>query len=344
MPACVTMRAGGRLARCLQCCGTPQALVSQSRCMALISELSYPTKWYGKVVTATLTVLVFALLGAVTIAAFLVYHIVFPAHSRSDIDTKDFPGRPDIVSFTVPDVGSREGWFFPGLRGAPTIILCHGYQSQRGELLTLVTALQDHQYNVFAFDFAAHGSSSGYSTLGYRETDELRAAIAALARRDDVDRTRFGLWGTDIGAYAAIAAAEADPRVRALVADSVYDQPAEMARLQVERSGLGNLPLTQRLARVGFLWLNRPYRHEPPLSQRLSRLEGVAKLYISASDDPELARSTGELFLHSPPPREQVILAKGNYSGMMDDEKRSYENRIVSFFLVDLPPSRPLRR
>lgn len=307
--------------------------------MARISEFRYSTKWYGKVINATLTLVVFALLAAVTISSFLVYRIVSPAQSRSDINTRGFPGHPDVFSFSVPGVGGREGWFFPGLRTAPTVILCHGYQSHRGELLTLVTALQDHQYNVLVFDFAAHGASSGHTTLGYRETLELRAAIDAVARRDDVDRSRFGLWGANIGGYAVIAAAAVEPRVRAVVADSVYDEPAEMVGLQVERSGLGGLPLVERLARQGFTWLNHSYQHESSLSQLVPRLAGVAKLFISSSDEPELARSTRELFVRSPEPREQVILARGNYAGMLDDEKRRYENRIVSFFLLHLPPS-----
>jgi hypothetical protein len=40
----------------------------------------------------------------------------------------------------------------------------------------------------------------------------------------------------------------------------------------------------------------------------------------------------------SPPPHELVVLPNGNYAGMLDDDKRNYENRIVSFFLVNLPP------
>ncbi len=57
-----------------------------------------------------------------------------------------------------------------------------------------------------------------------------------------------------------------------------------------------------------------------------------------------LAQSTRELFLRSPEPREQVILPKRNYAAMLEDEKRSYENRLVSFFLLNLSPSaRPHR-
>ena len=48
--------------------------------------------------------------------------------------------------------------------------------------------------------------------------------------------------------------------------------------------------------------------------------------------------------MQSPQPKEEAVLAHGNYAGMLDEEKRTYENRIVSFFLSNLPPevrSRP---
>jgi hypothetical protein len=40
----------------------------------------------------------------------------------------------------------------------------------------------------------------------------------------------------------------------------------------------------------------------------------------------------------SPNPKEEALLAQGNYVGMIDEEKRTYENRIISFFLLNLPP------
>jgi pimeloyl-ACP methyl ester carboxylesterase len=312
--------------------------------MALLSQLRYPTKWYAKVLAAALALVFFAVLTTMTTSAFLLYRILSPVQRRADIDTRAFPGHPDTVTFTVPGVGSREGWFFPGLKTAPTIILCHGYQSNRGELLTLVSALQDNQFNVFLFDFVAHGSSPGLSSLGFRETQELRAAVAAVAQRSDIDHARFGVWGANLGGYVAVSAALSDPRVRALAVESVYDDPEEMARVLILHSGPSSLPLMQRMALFAFKWVNYSYRHELPLSKRIGGLGGVAKLFIQANDEPILAASTRELFLQAPEPREQHILAKGNYAAMLDEEKRHYENTIVSFFLSNLPPSsRPSR-
>src|SRR5467141_1742288 len=305
--------------------------------MQILHELRYPSRWSTKILMALLAVVFFAALATTAISGFLVYRIVKPQRASTEINMASFPGRPEVLDFEVPGgIGKREGWFFPGLRGAPTIILCHGYESSRGELLTLETALQDHQYNVFVFDFAAHGGNQGLTTLGYREADELRAAIDTLAARSDVDPQRFGVWGYNLGAYAALRAAENDKRIRALVLDSVYDEPSQMVKVGVERNGLGGFPFMVRSAELSFEYLNYAHRDDPPLSRKLITLAGVPTLYIRALDDPELAAATRQLFLKAPEPREQAIIAHGNFVGLNDDDKRTYENRVVSFFLLKL--------
>jgi uncharacterized protein len=318
--------------------------------MSILDELRYPRHWYTKLLVTVLTLVVFVALATAAVAGVLTYWIVKPQRTSSEINMASFPGRPDEVDFTVEHLtpSERKGWFFPGLRGAPTIILCHGYESSRGELLTLVSALQDHQYNVFVFDFAAHGANSGLTTFGYKEADELRAAIDVIAKRNDVDPTRFGLWGYNLGAYAALREAEKDPRVRALVLDSLYDSPKQMVKIGVERTGVGGFPLMVKSAQTTFEWLNYGYKDDPPLSARLKTLDAVPTLYIQATDDPELGSITREIFLKAPEPREQAIIAHGNFVNLPDDEKRTYENRVVSFFLTRLPvtampPAAPIK-
>ena len=305
--------------------------------MSILFELRYPTKWYSKLFTAIVALAFFVGLATLAIAGFLVYRIVKPQRTSSEINMSTFPGRPDGVQFTVAGLGNREGWFFPGLRGAPTIILCHGYESSRSELLTLVSALQDHQYNVFVFDFAAHGANAGMTTFGYKEAEEVRAAIDTLAARSDVDPTSFGLWGYNLGAYAALREAETDKRVRALVLDSVYDEPKQMVKLQVRNTGLGSFPFMVRSAELSFDWLNYQHKQDPPVSKRLSALGGVPKLFIEAADEPDLAELTRQLYIKSPEPREQAMIPHGNFAGMGEEDKRTYENRVVTFFLTRLP-------
>jgi len=304
--------------------------------MDLLSEFSHPTQWYSKLIAAFLAIAFFTLLAGGIISGFVIYRIAAPTATVEGINLANFPGHPEDVSYPT-ESGSLAGWFFPGLKSAPTIVLCPGYQTTRGELLPLATALQDHQYNVLLFDFGSDASKAPNSTLGFREAQDLRAAIAGLAQRDDVDRTRFGVWGTNMSAYAALSVAESDPRVRAVVVESVYDRPQDMARLLVARYGLAQLPLIPAMVEKGFGWLNFSYRQTPPLSAGLPRLAGVPKLFLSASDETDLISSTQRLFLLAPEPKEEALLSRGNYAGMLDDEKREYENRILAFFLVNLP-------
>jgi pimeloyl-ACP methyl ester carboxylesterase len=305
--------------------------------MDFYSELRYPTKWYSKLSVAAIAILFFWFLSTTTISLFLLYRIISPTRSAIEISVGNFPGRPEEFTFAVPGGSQRVGWFFPGLRNAPTIILCHGYASSRGELLTLATSLQDRQYNVFMFDFGGHGTNKGYSTMGYEEVGELSAAIDALVKRDDVNPDSFGLWGINLGAYAALAVAEKNPRIRAVVLESAYERPGDFLKLQVERSGLSRIPFLETMAAHAFGWLHRKDSKIPPLSRDLSRTNGMYKLFLEAPEEPALARETRALFLASPEPKQDAVIAQGNYARMADDARHNYENRVLSFFLLNLP-------
>src|SRR5258707_7538978 len=268
--------------------------------MSILDEFRFPTRWYTKILMAVLALLFFGVVATSAIAGLLVYRIVKPQRSSSEINMDSVAGRPETVKFSVPGAEHREGWFFPGLVGAPSIVLCHGYGSSRGELLTLVSALQDHQYNVFVFDFVAHGANGGIPSFGYHEADEVRAAIDELARRNDVNPDHFGLWGYNLGAYAALREAESDKRVRALILDSLYDSPEQMVKIGVEKEGLAGIPLMARSAEVSFGWINHKYSRERPLTWKLDNVAGVPEMFIEGADGAELAGLTRKIVKSAP--------------------------------------------
>jgi len=305
--------------------------------MAVLSELRYPTTRPAKVVSALLAIILFGFVSIATVAGFLLYQIVKPTHSTSSYDLNVMMGRPIPFSFSIPGQPGREGWFFPGLRGAPTIVVCHGYLSQRADVLTLVSALQDHQFNVFVFDFLGHGTSPGITTLGYRETVELESAIQALSTRDDVNPKRFGVWGVNLGGFVALEVAASDPRVAALVADNAWDDPRDMVQIEVKRSGLAVIPFVGRFSDWGFRLMNYRYRSQQPVSLHLAKTQGIPKLFIQSDDRPQLAAETLQIFTRAPQPK-QLVRDRLSYSEMTEDDRHAYENQIVSFFLQNLPP------
>src|SRR5207237_8976046 len=104
----------------------------------------------------------------------------------------------------------------------------------------------------------AHGenppaSSTSFGTL---EADDVLAALDFLRglktqQGHALVGDAAGLYGVELGAYAALAAARSDKGVRALVLDSVPDNPDLVLAAAVNgRTGLDN-GLLRLLARVG---------------------------------------------------------------------------------------------
>lgn len=304
--------------------------------MAVLSELRYPTTRLAKVFSGLLALILFVIVSVATISAYLLYQILKPPRNPATLDLSTMMGHPTTFSFTLTDGTQREGWFFPGLRGAPTVVLSHGYTSQRGDVLTLVTALQEHDYNAFVFDYIGHGTTAGVTTLGYRETGELRSALQGLATRDDVDPKHFGLWGVDIGGYTSLEVASSDPRVTAFAVDNVYDDPQDLVQELVGRSGLTAIPYVGRFCDFGFRMVNYQYRKTPAVSTHLMATLGTHKLFIRSDDHPALAGDTAQIFAKVPDPK-QMVDDRVSYRDMSDDDRRTYENQIVTFFLQNMP-------
>jgi pimeloyl-ACP methyl ester carboxylesterase len=294
---------------------------------------------FARFTTAAMAVLLLLAAALILLTGFSIYSVISLEAGGVALDPKTLLGNPRVISISGRGVSARDGIFFPGQTGGPTIILAPGFRSQSSALLTLVAAFQDNNYNVLIFDFSGHGGVEGRTTLGYRETQELLAAVQAVTGRDDVDPERIGIWGHDMGAYAAISAAAADGRIRAVAVDSAYDSPEAMFALELKRRGAGGVPVVRTLCQWTFRMLNFSHRKDPKLSERLPAMGNVAKLFIQGRDDSALAESTLALFLAAAEPRQQMVAPKASYAAMTDEEKRDYHKQVVSFFLQHLPPT-----
>jgi pimeloyl-ACP methyl ester carboxylesterase len=305
--------------------------------MPVLSELRYSFTRFGKIFSVLLALVLFAVVSSASVSGFLLYQVLRPPRNAAPFDLGVMMGHPTTFTFHLADGGSREGWFFPGLRGGPVIVVCHGYLSQRADVLTLVTALQDREFNVFLFDFIGHGTSRGMPTLGYLETAELRSSVQALATRDDVDKQHIGIWGVDMGGYAALEVAASDPRIGAVAVDDAYNDPRDMLQIEIAKSGLTALPGVRALADFGFRMMEYRFRKEPPLSTRLNQTAGIPKLFVESDDRQALADETVSLFTKAPDPK-MLLRERLSYRDMSDDDRKSYESQIVNYFLQNISP------
>ena len=307
--------------------------------MAVFSELRYPTTRLAKLLSSLLAIILFAFVSIAMISGFLLYQILRPARSPATFDLTVMMGHPSAVSFPVADGTSRDGWFFPGRRGAPTVIVCHGYLSQRSDVLTLVTALQDSQFNVFLFDFSGHGTSPGITHWDTARARNFNPRFEVLSARDDIDPKHFGLWGVDLGGYVALEEATHEPRISALASSTTPIRTrAKWFKSRRNSRASPILPYVGRFCDWGFRLLNYQYRNEPPVTARLSLTKGIPKFFFQSDSRPALATQTLQLFILAPEPK-QIVRTRMRYSEMTDEDRKNYENIVVSFFLVNMSPT-----
>src|SRR5947208_16225439 len=98
--------------------------------MQILYELRYPNRLSTKMLMALLALAFFAVLATTAVAGVLVYRMVKPQRTSTEINVAGFPGRPEVVGCVGPGgvawPEKREGGSFPGLRGAARVVLSGG--------------------------------------------------------------------------------------------------------------------------------------------------------------------------------------------------------------------------
>lgn len=111
----------------------------------------------------------------------------------------DTPKIPYETIRLTNEYGQRlEGWYIPAEQAKGTVILCHGHASNKSKILCEADYFHALGYNTLSFDFRAHGNSDGnICTIGFRETNDLKAAYDFVAKGNEKN---IILWGVSMGA------------------------------------------------------------------------------------------------------------------------------------------------
>lgn len=132
----------------------------------------------------------------------------------------------EVIDFATADGLQLKGWFIPAAGGetGKTLILCHGWGSNRGELMRDTHFLAAHGFNLFYFDFRGAGESGGgaVSSVGYLETRDFDAAYEFLRNNRPHACERVGLFGTSMGGSVAVFAAAKYPEIKCLLVENTF--------------------------------------------------------------------------------------------------------------------------
>ena len=251
---------------------------------------------------------------------------------------------PDValeaVNFRTADGLTIRGLFGRAGAAAPVILLGHGYAANREQMLPQAAFLTAAGYSVLLFDWRAHGASDGALTsFGYYEAGDVRAALDYLESRPDLRHPRFGALGVSYGAGLMLYSAARDPRLAAVVCDSIYSLPAvEETFTGWSRTGMpvGALrfpvaPLADPAARF---FLGRDLTDLDPRAQAAAVSPRPLLFIHSAEDRYPFTPLTGAqaIFAAAGAPKDLWIAPTGAHADLVNANPEEYRRRVLAFF------------
>jgi pimeloyl-ACP methyl ester carboxylesterase len=322
------------------------------------SFISMPRRRFGKkLFKSFLPILLVLVLACVIALASIVHGITRPPRqaylvtpqSFSQLSGSALAAKVTDESWRNRDGTAARGWLLRGTEGAPAVVFLHRYGGDRSWLFNLGIKLNEATgFSILWPDLRGHGVNPpvAASTLGLKEGEDLLSALDFLrglkgSSREHLTADFFGVYGIELGAYAAISAAAQDSSLRVLVLDSVPRSSDELMDAMVTNHlGVANkavLCVARFATRVYFMG---QYRNSSSC-QMASELRNPRILLLAGADDGYLRNSTADVQL--------CFLNKANVDAKLDlpltgfslpsatgEQGEGYDRPVIDFFAKNL--------
>lgn len=241
----------------------------------------------------------------------------------------------DDVSFAAGDGATLKGWWVPAPEERGTVILVHGLNRSRIEMVKKVPFVHRLGWNALPFDLRHHGESGGMvSSFGHFEKQDVRAAIA-FARAKCTGPVV--LWGVSLGGATVTLAAADDPTVAGLVCDSSYRSLRDTVghHLRLFRSFawwlriVPSWPVTDEIV----FWIGRRGGFDPDavdVRGAAAHLAGRPCLFVCNSGDRRMPSEIAFELQASAGERAKVLVVPGtSHGGAYRDGTAAYETAVT---------------
>ncbi|MFH1784080.1 MAG: alpha/beta fold hydrolase [bacterium] len=236
------------------------------------------------------------------------------------------------IIFKSTDGLLLEGWFIGAESAKGTVILCHGYGTNKSDLLGFLPFLHDGGYNIFMFDFRAHGESPGSCSLGYYEANDIIGAVEYLKTRNDVDADKIGVIGVSMGGAAAFTAAARTPLIKAVISDSSFISfERTVTRFAKLFYRLPKFPLVHMSIKAVELRLGFKAEDADPL-RYVSKIAPRAVFIIHGREDNRILPENAQLLFNAAKdPKELWIVPQADHLESRGLNPVEYEKRVIGF-------------
>ncbi|HEX8473365.1 MAG TPA: hypothetical protein VF666_04995 [Pyrinomonadaceae bacterium] len=305
-----------------------------------------------KLIKALLPILLLLTVAIVGFISWMVYGVVHPPQREYLVTPGGFVmsnrgPQATEETWTNADGTKARGWLLRGTEGAPAVIMLHRYGADRSWLLNLGVKLNETtNFTVLWPDLRGHGlnPSVNWSGFGSRESSDVLAALSYLRtlktpQERPLISDRIGIYGVELGAYAAlVAATTSEPNMRALALDSVPASPDELLHSAARnRTGLDN-GFIHFLARIGTrVYFLGNYGDAPDACTAASNLRDADVLLLAGADAASLRDSTTTLAACFPNQskvelRNDLPLTGYNLASAAGEQGEAYDRRVIEFF------------
>jgi pimeloyl-ACP methyl ester carboxylesterase len=238
------------------------------------------------------------------------------------------------VAFQASDGAQLTGWWVPSSQNVGTVVLVHGLNRSRIEMVRKVPFLNRAGWNAVLFDLRHHGKSGGStSSFGFFEKQDVLAAKVFARTRS---HGPVVLWGVSLGAASALLAAADDSDVAGLVCDSTYrslrDTVSHHLRLARSWRWWARILPSWPVADEVVYWIGRRGGFDPDavnIAAAASHLAGRPCLFVCNSGDRrmpseiafELQRAVGD--------KAKVLVVPGkSHGGAYREGTAAYESAV----------------
>ncbi|HUG52904.1 MAG TPA: alpha/beta fold hydrolase [Vicinamibacteria bacterium] len=239
------------------------------------------------------------------------------------------------VTLTAPDGVPLKGWWVPAAESRGTVVLVHGLNRSRIEMVRKVPFLSRLGWNALLFDLRHHGESGGSaSSFGFFERQDVHAAVAFARRRSPGP---VALWGVSLGAASATLAAAEDRDIAALVADSSYRSLRDtvshhLALFRGFRWWLRIVPAWP-VADAVVYWIGRRAGFDPDrvdVRAAAVHLSGRPCLFVCNSGDRRMPAEIAFELKAAAGAQARVLVVPGkSHGGAYRDGTNAYENAVT---------------